>query len=77
MREKPMARLVRRADADRSFDVEYRQRQGDAAIAAAAWELIVTSAAQRGSVRFNSDYTNPLRLFDEGGVRCLVAGGTR
>ncbi len=30
---------------DRSFDIEYWQRQGDAAIFRAAWELVETYAA--------------------------------
>ena len=34
-----MERFGRLQDADRSFDVEYWQRQGDAAIFEAAWEL--------------------------------------
>lgn len=35
-----MERLVRVEDAGRSFDIEYWQRQGDAAIYRAAWELV-------------------------------------
>jgi len=34
-----MERFGRLRDADRSFDVEYWQRQGDAAVFEAAWEL--------------------------------------
>jgi len=34
-----MERLVSLREADRSFDIEYWQRQGDAAIFQAAWEL--------------------------------------
>ncbi len=34
-----MERFGRLRDADRSFDIEYWQRQGDAAIFQAAWEL--------------------------------------
>jgi hypothetical protein len=35
------ARLTRVEDADRSFDIEFWQQQGDAAIFAAAWEMVV------------------------------------
>lgn len=34
-----MERFGKLEDADRSFDIEYWQRQGDAAIYRAAWEL--------------------------------------
>ena len=34
-----MERFGRLQDADRSFDIEYWQQQGDAAIFEAAWEL--------------------------------------
>ncbi len=33
---------------DRSFDIEYWQRQGDAAIFRAAWELVTSSCRDRG-----------------------------
>ena len=36
-----MERFGHLQDADRSFDIEYWQRQGDAAIFEAAWELAV------------------------------------
>jgi hypothetical protein len=35
-----MERFGRLRDADRSFDIEYWQRQGDVAIFQAAWELV-------------------------------------
>jgi hypothetical protein len=35
-----MERFGNLQDADRSFDIEYWQRQGDAAIYRAAWELV-------------------------------------
>jgi hypothetical protein len=35
-----MERFGRISDADRSFDIHYWQRQGDAAIYTAAWELV-------------------------------------
>lgn len=43
-----MERFVPLRDADRSFDVEYWQRQGDAAIFQAAWELAVLYHRDRG-----------------------------
>jgi hypothetical protein len=36
------------ADMDRSFDIEYWQRQGDAAIFNAAWELVEFYLRQQG-----------------------------
>ena len=35
-----MERFGKLQDADRSFDIEYWQRQGDTAIFQAAWELV-------------------------------------
>ena len=35
-------------DMDRSFDIEYWQRQGDAAIYRAAWELVVFHHRDQG-----------------------------
>jgi len=43
-----MERFGRIDDSDRSFDVAYWQRQGDAAIFRAAWELVETFARVRG-----------------------------
>ena len=43
-----MERMGRVEDADRSFDIAYWQRQGDAAIFRAAWELVETYARDRG-----------------------------
>lgn len=43
-----MERFGRIKDADRSFDIEYWQRQGDAAIYRAAWELIEFYHRQQG-----------------------------
>ena len=43
-----MERLTRLEDADRSFDIEFWQRQGDAAIFAAAWELVVFANEFKG-----------------------------
>jgi len=49
MSDKPMmTRLTDSHDQDREFDIEFWQRQGDTAIAAAAWEMVVLHAAQRG-----------------------------
>ncbi len=38
----------RRSRSDRSFDIEYWQRQGDAAIFRAAWELVESYCRDRG-----------------------------
>ena len=43
-----MERLTRLEDADRSFDIEFWQRQGDAAIFAEAWELVVFANEFKG-----------------------------
>ena len=43
-----MERLTRLKDADRSFDIEFWQRQGDAAIFAAAWEMVVLAHKLKG-----------------------------
>ena len=43
-----MERLIRLEDADRSFDIEFWQRQGDAAIFAAAWEMVVLAHKLKG-----------------------------
>ncbi len=43
-----MERLVPLEKAGRDFDVEFWQRQGDTAIFAAAWDLVVTAQAARG-----------------------------
>jgi hypothetical protein len=43
-----MERFGSLRDTDRSFDIEYWQRQGDAAIFDAAWELAVLYHRQQG-----------------------------
>jgi hypothetical protein len=43
-----MARLGRLEDSDRSFDIEFWQQQGDAAIFAAAWEMVVFAHKFKG-----------------------------
>ena len=43
-----MERFGSLRDADRSFDVAYWQRQGDAAIYRAAWELVELYCRDRG-----------------------------
>jgi hypothetical protein len=47
-----MMRFGRIEDMNRSFDIEYWQRQGDAAIFRAAWELVEAYWRDRG---FNPD----------------------
>ena len=63
-------------DMDRSFDFEYWQRQGDAAIYRAAWELVECTIAARARTRMNSDFRDLLRIFNAGKVRYLVVGGS-
>jgi hypothetical protein len=43
-----MMRFGRLEDMDRSFDIEFWQRQGDAAIFRAAWELVESYCRDRG-----------------------------
>jgi hypothetical protein len=43
-----MARLTRLEDSDRSFDIEFWRRQGDVAIFAAAWEMVVFAHKFKG-----------------------------
>jgi hypothetical protein len=43
-----MMRFGRIEDMDRSFDIEFWQRQGDAAIFRAAWELVESYCRDRG-----------------------------
>ena len=43
-----MERLIRLEDADRSFDIEFWQQQGDAAIFVAAWEMVVLAHKLKG-----------------------------
>jgi hypothetical protein len=43
-----MSRLTRLEDADRSFDIEFWQRQGSAAIFAAAWEMVIFATKFKG-----------------------------
>ena len=59
---------------DRSFDIEYWQRQGDAAIYRAAWELVEMYHRARARTRMNSDFRDLLRIFNAGKVRYLVVG---
>lgn len=43
-----MSRLTRLEDLDRSFDVEFWQRLGDAAIFEAAWEMVLFAHRFKG-----------------------------
>jgi hypothetical protein len=43
-----MMRFGRIEEMDRSFDIEFWQRQGDAAIFRAAWELVESYCRDRG-----------------------------
>ncbi len=46
-RDLVMMRFGRLEEMDRSFDIEYWQRQGDAAIFRAAWELVESYCRDR------------------------------
>ena len=70
-----MKRFVRLQDVDRSFDIEYWQRQGDAAIFARRGGSSSCPAAIEGWDGMNSDFKDLLKLFNEYKVRYLVVGG--
>lgn len=72
----PMSRVVRGSFPDRQFDVEFWQRQGDAAIFEAAWEMVGIAEAFKGThVEFRADYKDFLRLLDKHQVKYLIVGG--
>ena len=60
---------------DRSFDIEYWQRQGDAAIFRAAWELVEAYCATRAGIRMSSDFKDLLKRFNADKIRYLIVGG--
>ena len=62
-------------DMDRSFDIEYWQRQGDAAIYHAAWELVELHQRDEARTRMNSDFKELLKIFNAAKVRYLIVGG--
>ncbi|MFQ5582828.1 MAG: hypothetical protein ACE5GL_00140 [Calditrichia bacterium] len=43
-----MARLVKRQNMDRSFDIEFWQKAGPQAIFEAAWQMVVEYAKRKG-----------------------------
>ena len=72
----PMSRVVRGGFPDQQFDVEFWQRQGDAAIFEAAWEMVGIAEAFKGThVEFRADYKDFLRLLDKHQVKYLIVGG--
>ena len=56
-----MSRLSRLEDCDRSFDVEFWQRQGAAAIFAAAWEMVVFAHELQGEDPKDLTFQNTLK----------------
>ena len=72
-----MERFGNIEEADRSFDIEYWQRQGDAAIfrPPGSWSSSIT--ANKAWSRMNSDFKDLLRIFNEHKVRYLVVAAMR
>ena len=58
-----MERLTRLENADRSFDIEFWQRQGDAAIFAAAWEMVVFANEFKGRDASELTFQRTLKKF--------------
>lgn len=69
-----MSRMVKFKDADRTFDIEFWQRQGDAAILAAAWEIVVFANKLKGRDASELHFKEPLRNYNDHNVRYLVVG---
>jgi predicted nucleotidyltransferase len=66
-------RLVVGGFPDRSFDIEFWQEQGDEAIFAAAWELVLLAEEVRNGREPTPQ--EPLRLLNEFDVEYLIVGG--
>ena len=60
-----MERKGKLEDLDRSFDIEFWQRQGSAAIFAAAWELVNLPCSIGASLSMNSDFNELLKAFND------------
>lgn len=69
-----MSRMVKFKDADRTFDIEFWQRQGDAAILAAAWEIVVFANKLKGRDASELHFKEHLRNYNDHNVRYLVVG---
>jgi hypothetical protein len=71
-----MSRVVRGSFPDRQFDVDFWQQQGDAAIFEAAWEMVETAEAFKGThVELKPDFKDFLRLLNKHEVKYLIVGG--
>ena len=66
-------RLVVGGFPDRSFDIEFWQEQGDEAILAAAWELVLLAEEVRNGRE--PHYKELLQLLNEFDVEYLIVGG--
>jgi len=70
-----MTRLVRGRPPGREFDIAFWQAAGPTRIFEAAWDLVVTAAAVRASMKINSDFKDLLRELNAAGVRYPIVGG--
>jgi hypothetical protein len=71
-----MSRVIRGSFPDRQFDVEFWQQQGDAAIFEAAWEMVETAEAFKGThVELRPDFKDFLILLNKHQVEYLIVGG--
>jgi hypothetical protein len=72
----PMSRVVRGSFPDRQFDVDFWQLQGDEAIFEAAWEMVETTEAFKGThVELRPGFNDFLRLVNKQQVKYLIVGG--
>ena len=69
-----MTRLVRLADADRSFDLEFWQAVDDETRLAVAWQMVKEARLVRGEDGDEPDYRDLLRELNSAGARFLVVG---
>ena len=71
-----MSRVVRGEFPDRQFDVDFWQQQGDVAIFKAAWEMVETTEAFKGTnLELKPDFKDFLRLLNHNKVKYLIVGG--
>ena len=70
-----MTRLVPIAEAGRTFDIAYWQRQGPKAIFDAAWQMVLEAHDEAPMADSPSHFKDLLAAFARYGVRYLVVGG--
>jgi hypothetical protein len=71
-----MSRVVRGGFPDRQFDVDFWQKQGDAAIFEAAWEMVEIAERFKGThVELRADFKDFLRVLNKREVKYLIVGG--